>query len=174
MTGSGPRQDLHRPRAQIMHMAPELPIILRRAGAADASAIAELFLASRRDALPYLRNAHTDAEVREWVPTVMMKRTDVWVAEIGGAVVGFLSLAGDHVDHLYLLPGFYGRGIGSLLLDKAKELSPRRLRLFTFQRNARARAFYEARGCVAIELTDGSQNEEHEPDALYEWRRSGA
>ncbi|HLJ61501.1 MAG TPA: GNAT family N-acetyltransferase [bacterium] len=155
-------------------MTPGPPTILRRAGAADASAIAELYLASRRDALPYLRNAHTDPEIREWVPAVMMKRADVWVAEIGGTVVGFLSLAGDYVDHLYLLPGFYGRGIGSLLLDKAKELSPGRLRLFTFQRNTRARAFYEARGFVAIEFTDGSQNEEREPDALYEWRGSGA
>ncbi|HYM69302.1 MAG TPA: GNAT family N-acetyltransferase [bacterium] len=157
-----------------MTPAAGLQMILRRAGAADASAIAELFLASRRDALPYLRDAHTDAEVREWVPTVMMKRTEVWVAEIGGTMVGFLSVAGDHVDHLYLLPGFYGRGIGSLLLDKAKELSPRRLRLFTFQRNTRARTFYEARGFMAIEFTDGSQNEEREPDVLYEWRGVGA
>lgn len=159
-----------------MRMTPAtgLQIFLRRASAADAGAIAELYLASRRDALPYLRNAHTDAEIREWVPTVMMKRTEVWVAEIGGTVAGFLSVAGDHVDHLYVLPGFYGRGIGSLLLDKAKELNPRRLRLFTFRRNARARAFYEGRGFVAIELTDGSQNEEREPDVLYEWRGADA
>jgi GNAT superfamily N-acetyltransferase len=98
----------------------------------------------------------------------------VWVAELGGVVVGFVSVAGDHLDHLYLLPGFYGRGIGSLLLDKAKELSPGRLRLWSFQRNDRARVFYEARGFVAIRSTDGSQNEEHEPDVLYEWKDSAA
>jgi hypothetical protein len=48
-------------------------------------------------------------------------------------------------------------------------MSPRRLQLFTFQRNERARAFYEARGFVAIGASDGSGNEEGEPDLLYEW-----
>jgi hypothetical protein len=38
-----------------------------------------------------------------------------------------------------------------------------------FQRNERARTFYERRGCHVVELTDGSGNEEREPDALYEW-----
>ena len=29
--------------------------------------------------------------------------------------------------------------------------------------------FYEHRGMRVVELTDGSRNEEREPDALYEW-----
>jgi hypothetical protein len=39
-----------------------------------------------------------------------------------------------------------------------------------FQANERARSFYERRGCVVVELMDGSGNEEQTPDALYEWR----
>jgi hypothetical protein len=41
--------------------------------------------------------------------------------------------------------------------------------LWTFERNHRARSFYEKRGCVAIEFTDGSRNEERTPDVRYQW-----
>ena len=34
------------------------------------------------------------------------------------------------------------------------------------------RRFYERNGCRVVELTDGSGNEEREPDALYEWAPS--
>jgi hypothetical protein len=36
--------------------------------------------------------------------------------------------------------------------------------------DARARRFYEARGFVASEFTDGLRNEESQPDVLYTWR----
>jgi hypothetical protein len=50
-----------------------------------------------------------------------------------------------------------------------KELAPDGFRLWVFQRNTQARTFYEHRGMRVVELTDGSRNEEREPDALYEW-----
>jgi putative acetyltransferase len=42
-----------------------------------------------------------------------------------------------------------------------------------FQANERARRFYEKRGCVPVEFTDGSGNEEKTPDVRYRWT-SGA
>ena len=61
------------------------------------------------------------------------------------------------------------RGAGSQLLQKAKD-SFARLHLWTFQRNQPARRFYESRGFVLVRETDGTGNEEREPDALYLWR----
>jgi len=61
-------------------------------------------------------------------------------------------------------------GIGSLLLRCAKEEMDE-IRLWTFQRNAGARAFYQQHGFTAEEETDGADNEEREPDVLYHWRR---
>lgn len=133
-----------------------------------------MFLASRRDALPYLPALHTDDETRRWIAGVVFPAGGMWVAVADGRIVGFAALnaARDHLDHLYVRPGWYGRGIGGSLLDKAKALSAGRLRLFTFQRNARARAFYEARGFIVVDTNDGSRNEEREPDVLYEWVRA--
>ncbi len=45
-----------------------------------------------------------------------------------------------------------------------------KLRLWTFQRNHLARKFYESHEFAVIEMTDGSENDEREPDVLYEWR----
>ena len=56
-------------------------------------------------------------------------------------------------------------------MNVAKEASPR-LQLWTFQCNLGARRFYERRGFVLTEETDGSRNEEREPDARYVWSRA--
>jgi GNAT superfamily N-acetyltransferase len=143
--------------------------VVRPATAADALEIAEVFLASRRDALPYLPALHSDEETRNWMAAVVVRHSEVWVAALDDVVVGFLAVSGDRLDHLYVRPGHYRQGIGDRLLTKAKEISPERLRLFTFQRNSRARSFYEARGFVPVDFDDGSRNEEGEPDVLYEW-----
>ena len=109
----------------------------------DALAIAELFTASRRDALSYLPELHDDEDTRHHFADVVMKRCAVWVAIEQGRLVGFMAwnAASAHLDHLYLLPGHYRRGFGTRLLDKAKELSAGKILLYAFQRNTRARAF---------------------------------
>ena len=40
---------------------------LRRAGPADAAAIAEVYLTSFHTALPTVRLAHSDEDVRRWI-----------------------------------------------------------------------------------------------------------
>ncbi len=145
-------------------------VAIRRATAADAAVIADVYLASRRDAEPRIPPiAHAAADVHAWIARVVLAEHDVRVAEGKGRVVAMMALAGDSLEHLYVLPAFQGQGIGARLLDLAKRLSPRRLRLRTFQANRPARDFYEARGFVAVEFGDGAGNEERAPDVLYEW-----
>jgi GNAT superfamily N-acetyltransferase len=144
--------------------------LLRHATVSDAPAIATLHLAARRQAMPYLPELHSDAEVHAWIRGTLLPGAEVWLATIAGQAVGYLALVGDSLDHLYVGPAHQGGGVGSLLLAKAKALRPDGLRLYAFQRNQRARAFYEARGFVAVTFTDGAANEEREPDVLYEWR----
>jgi GNAT superfamily N-acetyltransferase len=77
------------------------------------------------------------------------------------------------IDQLYLHPSAVGQGIGTLLLSHAiKELgSP--IRLYTFQANTGARRFYERHGFKPIAFSDGSSNEEHCADVLYERSAAG-
>jgi len=147
-------------------------IEIRRATPADTGEVAEVFIASQADALPFVAKLHTREETRGFIANQVFAHSKVWVAVEHGRIVGMMALTDVHIDHLYLLPGHYRRGIGTLLLDKAKGLSPDKLTLYAFAVNERARAFYEHHGFAAVEFSDGSANEAKMPDILYEWRPS--
>jgi putative acetyltransferase len=142
--------------------------VLRRAGNADSDAIAALARRSREAALPYLPDLHTPQEDRSFFRDRVLAACEVWVAEENGALAGFCAVRDGWIDHLYVDPARQRAGIGTALLRKAMDANAS-LRLWTFQRNANARAFYEAHGFTCVETTDGSGNEEREPDALYSW-----
>jgi putative acetyltransferase len=66
-----------------------------------------------------------------------------------GGVQGFLTMTGNAINDLFVDPGHQGRGIGTRLLDHAKEKSPE-LHLSVFTRNTRAILFYDARGFLVV------------------------
>jgi ribosomal protein S18 acetylase RimI-like enzyme len=141
---------------------------VRPARSDDIDTIADVFVAAFRD-LTFLPTLHSDEDILAWIREVMVPGHEVWVAESAGAVVGLAALSGDLLGHLYVHPYEQGRGVGSALLDVVKRERPAGFRLWVFQRNTSARRFYERHGCRLVELTDGSGNEEREPDALYAW-----
>jgi GNAT superfamily N-acetyltransferase len=146
------------------------PVTLRRAEAADAAALAEVWLRSRRAAQPTIPPpVHADHEVRHWFANVVVPTRETWLAEVDGAVVAVLVLDGDELDQLYVEPGWQGRGIGSELVRLAQQRRPGGLALWTFLANLPARRFYERHGFLAVGWTDGSSNEEGAPDVRYAW-----
>jgi GNAT superfamily N-acetyltransferase len=144
-------------------------ILIRRATTADANEVATLYIASQRGAAAHIPIVHTDAKIRAWVVDHMVPERETWVADAGGRIVAVMVLDGEMVDQMYVSPTEQRRGVGNAMLAYAKKLRPARLRLYTFQSNAPARRFYEARGFVAIDFNDGSRNEERAPDVLYQW-----
>ncbi|MEW1775747.1 GNAT family N-acetyltransferase [Streptomyces sp. NPDC086777] len=145
-------------------------VVLRRAGGPDAAGVADVWLRSFDAALPTVVRPRSDDEVRAYIRDVVVPARETWVAEAGGSVVGMMVLAGDLLSQLYLAPEWRGRGIGDRFVALAKERSPSGLTLWTFQVNKPAHRFYERHGFVAVEHTDGSGNEEREPDVRYVWR----
>lgn len=122
------------------------------------------------DRLPWLAGRYSPAEDRAFLRAHGFPVCEFWGA--GGAEIdGFLALRGDWVDQLHVLPAHQRQGIGDALLRHAQALRPE-LWLWTFQRHPPARRFYERRGFVPVEETDGSRNEEGEPDALDRWQRA--
>ena len=151
------------------------PPIHRAATSPDRARIAEVYLAARHQAMPWLRAAHSDHEVRRWVAQQMLPGHEVWVTEGAAAIEAFVAISRDRlwIAHLYVEPAAHGRGYGSALVELAKTRSLGSLQLWAFQRNTRARSFYAQRGFAAVAYGDGSTNEEREPDVLYRWRRPG-
>jgi GNAT superfamily N-acetyltransferase len=147
---------------------------IRPAREDEIEALTRLFVRARNqmDYLPLVPEEHIPQ-----IANRIREHEEIWLAEEDGRLLGFLgieestNLGGAAVlEKLYVEPGEQGRSIGAALLDKAKELRPKGLYLWVFQRNDGARRLYERNGFRLVRLTDGAENMEHEPDALYEWR----
>jgi GNAT superfamily N-acetyltransferase len=145
--------------------------MLRRLELADMGTAARVLRAAFDHSLPSLAGLHTPEEDRWFFRERVFTSCEVWAAFDNAAMVGTLAFREGWIDQLYVLPRAQGRGIGTQLLHVAQNAFDR-LQLWTFQRNMRARRFYQARGFVLVEETDGARNEENEPDALYLWTRS--
>ncbi|MFJ2235508.1 GNAT family N-acetyltransferase [Streptomyces sp. NPDC087859] len=144
-------------------------ITLRRATALDAAAAADVWLRSFAAALPTVVRPRSDDDVRDYFREVVVPLRETWVADADG-IVGVMVLSGELLSQLYIAPDWRGRGIGDRFVELAKERSPQGLHLWTFQVNKPAHRFYERHGFVAVEHTDGSGNEEREPDVRYDWQ----
>ncbi len=142
--------------------------LLRQLTLAEMDAAAAVHRAAYDDRLPWLAGRHTPGQDRWFFRERVFPACAVWGAVEGATIVGIIAYREDWIDQLYVAPAAQGRGCGTALLDVAKSASPR-LHLWTFQRNHAARRFYQARGFVPIRQTDGTANEENEPDVLYLW-----
>ncbi|MFI7008894.1 GNAT family N-acetyltransferase [Streptomyces sp. NPDC050145] len=145
-------------------------ILLRRAHAADAHAAADVWLRSYAAALPTVRCAHDESDVRDWFARVLVPQYETWVAVTGNRTVGVLVINNSELKQLYLDPDWRGQGLGNRLMALAKQQSPDGLSLWTFQVNGPARRFYQRHGFVEVERTDGQCNDEREPDVRYVWQ----
>jgi putative acetyltransferase len=70
------------------------------------------------------------------------------IAERDGAMIGFVTIdqKTGYLDQLVVAPEFWRSGIGRILVDEAKRLSPEKLELHVNQDNERAIALYVKTG----------------------------
>ena len=150
-----------------------MPTVLRSATLQDAPDIVRVLRGSRFRFMPYAPPTHSAAQDLHWARRSLIPTGGVTVACIDGTVVGVLAIRqtddAGWIGQLYVEPAYCGRGIGTQLLASALTSLRRPVRLYTFQENERARAFYEGHGFRPVEFGDGSQNEERYPDVLYEF-----
>jgi chorismate mutase/GNAT superfamily N-acetyltransferase len=153
-------------------------VVLRPGRPDEADAVADVYLAARREAaMP--PSVHTDDEVRSWLSGRLQSEDEVWVAETAGSetagsetagsVVAYARLTETWLDDLYVAPAYSRQGIGSTLLDLVRARRPRGFCLWVFEMNVPARAFYARHGLVELERTDGDGNEEKAPDIRMAW-----
>lgn len=141
---------------------------MRQANVDDARVLAEIHMQARAAAMPWLEVVHTQDEVFEYFREDVIPGSDVWLASSPAGIAGFSARRDSELDHLYVALPFWRQGVGTALLHMAM-LTVSRLELWTFQRNDAACQFYETHGFTAVAFTDGSENEESEPDVRYLW-----
>jgi GNAT superfamily N-acetyltransferase len=139
--------------------------MIRRATADDVEEIVAIFEPSFA-LLDFLPKLHTHEEHLAWFESRLREDEAYLLGR------GFAILQADWLTYLFVHPDEIGTGIGHALFEHVKTQRPSGFQFWVFQKNERARRFYEAHGAVAVELTDGAANEERTPDARYEWKPS--
>jgi putative acetyltransferase len=142
--------------------------MLRQLEMDDMDRVAAVHRLSFDQALPTLAGLHTPDEDRWFFRERMFATCQLWGYFDDKGLVGFIAFREGWIDQLYVLPSAQGRGVGTALLQVAQTRLGR-LSLWTFQRNKSARRFYEKHGFILVKETDGTGNEEREPDAMYSW-----
>jgi ribosomal protein S18 acetylase RimI-like enzyme len=132
-------------------------LTIRRATAADATAIGAVFDAAVRVGWPYMGELvqtpmfepeEWDREVADHAPPNVL----LVAADATGAVAGFVAAhpADGELFLLFVHPDAAGRGVGRRLLDAAhdalRDSGCREAYLYTHQQNERALAVYRAAG----------------------------
>lgn len=110
---------------------------------------------------------HPLAEQREYLMSHVVPNCAVRMALSSDSVVGFVAATGDSISQLYVRDTHRRRGIGSRLLGWAKAQSGGSLWLYTFARNAGARAFYEKHGFRIV--ARGFEPTWQLDDLRYQW-----
>jgi GNAT superfamily N-acetyltransferase len=111
--------------------------------------------------------------VQETLDDLVARLADgqVIVAEDESGVLGFAVVSEGWLDRLYVAPGSWGTGVGSVLHDAAVErrrtAGDRRLRLWTLEANDRARSFYERHGWRLDGTTKTTRHPPHPVDVGY-------
>jgi GNAT superfamily N-acetyltransferase len=126
-------------------------------------------LTAARAAQSWFPRIHTPDETRRFVGERLLPESETWVVEEHGRILAFAALQDDVLGHLFVHPDAQGRGIGTALLGHTQRLRPEGFSLWTHQASE-ACGFYESRGLVAVERTDGATTMEKLPDVRYEWK----
>jgi ribosomal protein S18 acetylase RimI-like enzyme len=125
---------------------------LRKARADDLEAVAAIWFAGWHDghaghSPEELTRVRTEASFRE---RTAARLGDTTLAEVDGAVAGFVVVRGDEVEQLYVAAEYRGTGLAGRLLRAAAaivaESGHRRAWLAVASGNTRARHLYERAG----------------------------
>lgn len=119
------------------------------------------------DHTAWMPRVHTPDDERAFLRD-LIKRGWVTVALQDGTLAGFLASDGPEIHALYLAKDMRAKGIGSKMLEQAKQAQDA-LFLWTFQANLPAQGFYLRQGFREVARTDGTGNDEGLPDIRYEW-----
>lgn len=141
-----------------------------KAKAADAKAVFAIFTNSRAG-MKYLPVVHTQEEIEKFFTSLVVKGEIVLIKN-DDVIAGFMQIEDEWLHHMYIAPKFQNMGFGKLLLNRAKELSPKGIQLMVFEENKGAIQFYEREGFILLEKRSQEQtkNEENLPDRRYIWK----
>lgn len=125
----------------------------------DETQLLQLWLESTTKGQPFIPEQFWKKQL-PLVRDEYLPASETWVAEKDGQLLGFVALLGNLVGGLFVLPAAQGQQVGSSLIAHARTLRPQSLYVEVYEKNLKARKFYQKCGFVFNEArTDEATNE---------------
>lgn len=121
--------------------------MVRALTAGDLDRVMQLWLQTNLEAHDFIDQSYW-RENADGVRQAMAE-AEVLVYEEAGRVEGFVGLLGETLAGIFVERESQSKGVGKALLDEAKSRRDR-LTLGVYQKNTRARAFYEREGFLLL------------------------
>ena len=139
--------------------------MIRDYRAADIDQILAIWLSASITAHDFIESSFWKSKISE-MRNVYIPTSETLVYEADGEVVGFYSLYENNLAAIFVAPGSQGKGVGSVLLDDAKNRRES-LQLTVYKENTPSIKFYEKHGFTLL----GEQIDEHtgHPELVMEY-----
>ncbi len=135
----------------------------------DLESTVELWYRTWHQTFPKLQHPQGYSEWLRRFRDDLEARGDIWVAQMQNCIVGFMIVIvrERELNQLFIDPNYQNQGIGSALMNKAKEICPQGLKLTVLQQNITACRFYKKHGFTAGKLSINKVN--GQPCIEYSW-----
>ncbi len=133
--------------------------MIRKHTPKDLDTIMSIWLESSTLAHPFLDATFVE-KVNHDMRTMYIPGSETWVYEEENTIVGFISMIGNEIGGLFVVPNHHSKGIGTQLVNFVKEFH-KELEVEVFEKNVIGRAFYDKYGFILIHkfMHDPSNNE---------------
>jgi putative acetyltransferase len=120
---------------------------------------------------PFLESDFVE-KVKKDLRDIYIPNTETWVYEDNNTVIGFVSMLGNEIGGLFVLPNNHLKGIGTQLVNFVNELYGE-LEVEVFEKNAIGRAFYKKYGFVQIKRYYHTESNNDVLRLRYKNRKAG-
>lgn len=118
--------------------------MIRKHKAEDLNQIINVWYQSSTIAHSFLSSAFVE-KVKSDMTNIYIPDSDTWVYEMDDKIVGFISMIGNEIGGLFVLPEYHSKGIGTNLVDLIKK-DHSHLEVEVFEKNHIGKAFYAKYG----------------------------
>lgn len=135
----------------------------------DLEPTVELWYRTWWQTFPHLQHPQPYSQWQKRFQADLVIRGNIWIVEIDNRILGFMVvISSEHeLNQIFIDPNYQNQGMGSILINKAKEICPQYLKLSVLQQNQKACHFYEKHGFTAGKLSINKVN--GQPCIEYSW-----
>lgn len=112
----------------------------------DLHQIINIWYEASTVAHPFLASSFVE-KVKSDMTNIYIPDSDTWVYEVDKVILGFISMIGNEIGGLFVLPYKHSQGIGTKLVDYIKK-DHEELEVEVFEKNTIGQSFYRKYGFV--------------------------